>query len=163
MRTYQQKDIDFIKTQDRLAFYNLYSICPIRFVDRIKTDVDKLGSQDIIYLHDILAIPIWIKRDSLQKIQDRLNLRELPEAVAYISVAVLESLITIPNNNKIVEPDVLIQFGNVLYRIKDAFQTSHIDNYPDIFMHYECILERNTRVNYYETDMNINIIASIII
>lgn len=141
------KDVAYIMDQDRHAFFAAYPKLYVRFVDTVATTSDIFGSQNQIVLLDPVYMPLHIHRDRMDKVLDRLQLEELPEATALISIGVLEYLGLDPNKY-IVQPDTLINFGSIIYRIKRIFPQHYLDNYPDTFLHYECILERNTRNNY---------------
>lgn len=141
------KDVAYVKEQDYNFFISVLPRVLVRFVDQGNTQVDVFGSQELIYLLPPLEIPVMVKFDNLNSIQDRLNLPELPEAVAVFSKSVME-MTGLPDNKKIVEPDVLLIHNDIVWRITDVFKNDFIGHRQRDFLHYECVLERNSRTNY---------------
>jgi len=143
---FQNPDIEYVYDQDKSMYESCLTKYPTYFVDRSQTKSSIFGSQSRIFTHDPVLIPIQIKFDNLKKILDRLNLKELPEALAIFSKRYIDKL-GLALDRCAVEPDVLIDTGRILYRICDVYPDSFIGT-TDHHLHYTCTIERNTRNNY---------------
>lgn len=146
MARVKQKDIQFIKRQDRLAYERNYPDVSCRFLNHTSTIVDEdFGTQPKITYREPVVMPVLIKFDNLQKVQDKFNLEELPDAIAVFSKSVLEHT-GLPNDYVTVEPDVLFDYVGYTWRISQVFPDDYISNSEE-FLHYQCVIHRNDRSN----------------
>lgn len=144
---YQTKDIEYLKKQDLLVYQKWYPTVSVLFVDSSNTPIDTFGSQDLIKYHDAVEMDVLIRFDNMEKVMDKYDLEEVPEAIAVFSIAVIEdSDLSAEESN--VEADVLIlDYAGEDWRVTKAFRQDYLGHNKDEFIHWECILERNIRSN----------------
>lgn len=144
---YQAKDIAYLKSQDLLLYQSWFPLLTLRFVNSSLTLVDTFRSQDVIRYYTPVQLEVFVSFSDMNKVMDKYDLEELPEAMAVFSVAVLEAS-GIPSDECKVEPDVIIKdFTGVDWRVTKVYKTDYLGHNKDEFIHYDAIIERNIRTN----------------
>lgn len=138
---YADKDITYLKDQDKLIYYAAYPEIQVYFVDPASTSVEEHRTQNHVGYLDPVTIPVALRFDNLRRFQKKYDLEDIPDAVAIFSVAVLDALENSAQYK--VEPDVVIgYFSGVLWKVTNAFRQDFIGSNDDEFLHYECVIER---------------------
>lgn len=145
---FKDKDIEFLKSQDVTSYRVLYPIVPVYFVDHSNTIIDKFNTQPkISHYPDPVNINVLIKTTDMKAVMDTYNLEEIPEATAVFSVALLDKISNQHEFSLTIEEDVLLSYQGVDWRITQVHKADYIGHHSELHLHYECLLERNTRSN----------------
>lgn len=145
------KDINYLVGKDIQSYKVLYPPIPVSFLDHDKTIVDDFNTQSVIALRDAIPVNLHVSFTDLKKYMDRFSLREIPEGIAIFSRGILNDL-RLPDNSITVEPDVLFTFNTVEWRITQVFPDSFVGNNDQAFLHWTCVICRNSRGSYIEED-----------
>lgn len=141
------KDVKYLVGKDTQSYKVLYPPIPVSFLDHSKTVVDPFNTESVIALRDPITVNINVMFTDLKKYMDRFNLREIPEGMAIFSRGFLKDL-RIPDDCKIVEPDVVFSYDTVDWRITKVFPDSFIGSNNRVHIHWACVICRNSRHSY---------------
>jgi len=147
------KDINYLVGKDTQSYKVLYPPIPVSFLDHSKTIVDEFNTQSVIALRDPIPVNLRVSFTDLKKYMDRFNLREIPEGIAVFSRGIMKDL-RLPDDTITIEPDVVFTFNTVEWRITQVYPDSFIGNNDNVFLHYTCVICRNSRGSYVEQDQD---------
>lgn len=143
----QDKDVVFLKRQDKDAYYLLHNLVEVQFIDHSRTVTDDFGSQPKLFYHPPVSFPLHVITSDFNYIMDMFGLEEVPEGAAVFSIAVLEALSKNWKERYFPEPDVLFTYHGQEWRVTENYIIDIIGSEDDQFLHYGVTLERNSRTN----------------